>query len=408
MLVLGCVLVMCYNKVPNISDYWSHNPSLGNEAIKLVIARNRFQVLTSKLYFNSPDPPRDSSKTFYIDEVIACLKYTFPRAREDCPFQSIDESMTKFKGRSSLKQYLPMKPVKRGIKLWERCDAVTGYAYDLNVYSGKELGQAVLTGTLGERVVLKLTDTIRNPEVAIVFDRFFTSVHLLNTIGYPVVGTCISVRKNMPKFEGKLPKGGFEFLGNQQGTLSARWQDSKEVLCLSNCHNADISETTRKQKDGSKLTVSCPSLISFYNTYMGGVDLSDQKVTIYDFDRKSKKWWRKVFYRALMLAVINAWILHQEATKKKTKLLQFLVPLAEQMMATGKNNSQVKRKLCRGRPSKIAKLMLNVGDHMPVDGSSRRRCIRCAQSKIEKRTRTSCTMCKVPLCSKCFTPYHHP
>ena len=30
--------------------------------------------------------------------------------------------MIKFQGRSSLKQYMPMKPIKRGIKVWTLAD----------------------------------------------------------------------------------------------------------------------------------------------------------------------------------------------------------------------------------------------------------------------------------------------
>jgi hypothetical protein len=407
MLLLGCMLVMSYNTLPSVSDYWSHNKSMGNEAIKASIARNRFQLLLSKLYFNDPHQPAGSSKTYYIDEVIACLKHTFPKAREESPYQSIDESMAKFKGRSALKQYLPLKPIKRGIKIWERCDAVTGYTYDLNVYAGKQSGQSLPeNNTLGERVVLTLSNTIRNQDVTLVFDRFFTSVHLLNTIRFPSVGTAISSRKNMPKFQGKLKRGEFQFLATPQQTLAARWQDSKEVVVLSNCHDATVGKANRKQKDGTKLEVACPNLICFYNKYMGGVDISDQKVGVYDFDRHLKKWWKKVFYKLLMLSVVNGWVLFTEITRKNAKLLQFLVPLAEKMMAIGKQNSHVKRKRSRGRPSKVAKLMLNIGDHLPIEGTTRRRCSRCATNKIEKRTKTICTMCQVPLCKQCFMPYH--
>lgn len=67
-----------------------------------------------------------------------CLKKTFINGRSESIHQSIDESMTKFKGRSVLKQYLPLKPIKRGIKIWQRCDSLTGYVYDMNIYSGKK------------------------------------------------------------------------------------------------------------------------------------------------------------------------------------------------------------------------------------------------------------------------------
>lgn len=51
-----------------------------------------------------------------MDELVSCLKSTFPKARTEATFQSIDKSMAKFKGRSTLKQYVPLKPIKRGIK----------------------------------------------------------------------------------------------------------------------------------------------------------------------------------------------------------------------------------------------------------------------------------------------------
>ncbi|KAK9685333.1 Transposase IS4 [Popillia japonica] len=109
--------------------------------------------------------------------------------------------MAKFKGRSVLKQYLPLKPIKRGIKIWERCDSQTGYVYDFHIYSGREEGAP--EGTLGDRVVKRLTSTVREEEVSFCFDRFFTSVSLQNTLPFACVGTCISTRKNMPEFPQK-------------------------------------------------------------------------------------------------------------------------------------------------------------------------------------------------------------
>jgi hypothetical protein len=94
--------------------------------------------LSSKLYFNNPQKPKDCGKLYYIEDVVACLKKTFAKAISESNRQSIDESMVKFKGRSSLKQYLPLKPIKRGVKIWERFASRTGYVYDFNIYSGKE------------------------------------------------------------------------------------------------------------------------------------------------------------------------------------------------------------------------------------------------------------------------------
>ena len=42
-----------------------------------------------------------------------------------------------FAGRSSMKQYMPLKPTKRGFKVWVRADAITGYFCDFDVYVGR-------------------------------------------------------------------------------------------------------------------------------------------------------------------------------------------------------------------------------------------------------------------------------
>ena len=101
---------------------------------------------------------------------------------------------------------------------------------------------------------------------------------------------------------------------------------------------------SRKQKDGTRKQFQCPNAIALYNEIMGGVDLSDQKVNVYDFNRKSTKWWKKVFYKIKMSAAINAHILHQAKTKRKTLLLKYLVNLAEQLVLTGRKTARVKRK----------------------------------------------------------------
>ena len=401
MIVLGVMFVMCYNRVPNLRDYWSSNTSMGNHFIKNAISRNRFQFLMSKLYFNKPEKPKDASKLYYVEELVNCMKHTFSNSMSESSHQSIDESMVKFKGRSVLKQYLLLKPIKRGVKVWQRCDAKTGYIFDLNVYAGKTKNDEFPEGTLGERVVTKLCSTIRISDVVISFDRFFTSVKL--------VGTVIKSRKNVPKFTKALEKGESEFLATSAGVVVSRWMDSKEVIVISYCSLPETTPISRKQKDGTKKQFQSPVAIALYNQIMGGVDLSDQKVNVYDFNRKSTKWWKKVFYKIQMSAAINAHILHQAVTNKKTPLLKYLVDLAEQLVLSGRKSARVKRKTnsIGGPRSKRAKALFNVGDHLPVESQGRRRCARCAQKKTDKRTKYICAACQVPLCQACFTPYHN-
>lgn len=61
--------------------------------------------------------------------------------------------MILFKGRSSIKQYMPMKPIKRGYKVWVQADE-SGYICEFQIYT--DLLNSVET-SLGKRVVIDLT-----------------------------------------------------------------------------------------------------------------------------------------------------------------------------------------------------------------------------------------------------------
>ena len=78
-----------------------------------------------------------------------------------------------------MKQYLPLKPVKRGFKVWAMADALNGYVYDFNVYTGacgdRETG-------LGEKVALTLAKSIRGRHHHLYFDYYFSSISLLSIL----------------------------------------------------------------------------------------------------------------------------------------------------------------------------------------------------------------------------------
>jgi hypothetical protein len=57
-------------------------------------------------------PSKKSSKYFKADEFLEIFKDNFTENYSLRENISVDESMIKFKGRFSLKQYLPMKPIK--------------------------------------------------------------------------------------------------------------------------------------------------------------------------------------------------------------------------------------------------------------------------------------------------------
>ena len=59
-----------------------------------------------------------SDKGYKLRTVINHLNKAFQAAISDANQQSIDEHMTKFKGRNTCKQYIKNKPIKWGFKWW--------------------------------------------------------------------------------------------------------------------------------------------------------------------------------------------------------------------------------------------------------------------------------------------------
>ena len=60
-----------------------------------------------------------------------------------------------------------------------------------------------------------------------------------------------------------------------------------------------------------------PAAVLDYKKYKTGVDRSDQMLSYYSFERKTIKWWEKLFFHLFDLVVVNAHILHNKTSKKK-------------------------------------------------------------------------------------------
>ena len=52
---------------------------------------------------------------------------------------SLDEMMDKFYGRSVLRQYMPAKPNKYGVKFWAICCSCCGYSLTQDIYLGSSV-----------------------------------------------------------------------------------------------------------------------------------------------------------------------------------------------------------------------------------------------------------------------------
>ncbi|XP_054259546.1 piggyBac transposable element-derived protein 3-like [Macrosteles quadrilineatus] len=323
-----------------------------------------------------------------------------------------------------------MKPIKRGYKLWCISDQ-KGYTLKFDVYQGKnEVIEAEYHGSgLGERVVLTLTKEISGKNRIVEFDNYFASIPLLERLRRENTLACATIRNDragMPQnMKSGLERGEWDHRYSATDVGVFKWQDNKSVWLVSNYHGTEQSTVTRTQNDGSKVTVACPPVVKDYNRFMGGVDLADRYRALYNVNRKSKKWWHRLFWGVLDIAFVNAYVLSCQLFDKMP-VLECRRMIAKGLLAM-QNPKQRKRSLELSSSSTSSSPILkrrkstdfsvpkdvrcnNKGIHWVTFDQKRRRCEVCAKRKIQSRPYTKCSHCKVSLCvnekKNCFAEFH--
>ena len=188
---------------------------------------------------------------------------------------AIDEAMVAFKGRSSIKQYMPMKPVKRGYKIWCLCYSHNVYLWNFEVYTGASKDGKKCEGGLGSFVVRKLADPLVGDGYFIFSDNFFTSMTLAKDLLATNTYLCGTTRSNRKMFPDSLKKKKLkrgESLSElvEFTTECMVWQDKKSVFFIHALYNpTDHTEVKRRNKDGSQTILPCPTTVKNYNHFMG-------------------------------------------------------------------------------------------------------------------------------------------
>ena len=101
--------------------------------------RDRLFAIRTALHFVDNEQPHNTKdKAWKMRSVIKHLNNSFSHAMSPTAQQAIDEHMVKFKGQHAMKQYMPMKPIKREFKMWCRNNSATGYLSQFDMNGGKQ------------------------------------------------------------------------------------------------------------------------------------------------------------------------------------------------------------------------------------------------------------------------------
>lgn len=437
---IGTVLYMSVIRLPRSRIYWSNACRV--DQVADVMPRDRWEEIKHFIHFNDNTAANNSDRLFKIRPLIDSLLPKFQALPQD-QMLSIDEQMVPFKGRSVLKQYIPKKPYKWGYKIFVLCDT-RGLVHSFDVYAGKSDPPPGLQdiGASGN-VVLKLAQVVEGSvNHLLYFDNWFSSLDLFVALanrGIPALGT---VRQNRLKGSSlsqdkTLKKKGRGTFEEQQAVVdgvevrAVKWFDNRGVIVASTFASAQpvsIAERwDRKQK--RKVSVPCPSIITLYNKFMGGVDALDALIAYYRIHIRSKKYYHRFFFHFVDMVVVNGWLLYRRdcdsmnvPRKKQKDLLAFRLSIAQALCMQGKDLSTKKR----GRPSSDVErefqkkqrrgpakaiptqdIRADAVAHWPQIDNVRQR---CKFPKCTGHTSIKCTKCDVHLClnkkKNCFCAFH--
>ena len=171
------------------------------------------------------------------------------------------------------------------------------------------------------------------------------------------------------------------------------------------------SKVARVQPDGVLRYQSVPPLLRAYNKYTCGVDVTGQLLKSYALDRKSKRYWLRLFFQFLNYAINNAYLLYKHSCKrygvKPMDLLAFRLELVRLLLQTTVRRP---RNLDVGSSSSSQSAKICYLKRVSEIGLSRGRCHQCLQMKIKPPHHTSfgCSVCRVRLCkTTCFRQFHN-
>ncbi|XP_069995878.1 piggyBac transposable element-derived protein 2-like [Penaeus vannamei] len=209
-----------------------------------------------------------------------------------------------------------------------------------------------------------------------------------------------------------LKRGDFDFRSTPSGITAYKWTDSKAVHLISNYHGIEISTVRRKEKDGTKVVVTCPQVVKDYNDYMGGVDKHDMLRQLYGVNRKGKKWWHRIFFGLFDMAIVNPYVIYKETNAESAPLLNFRRELAQGLLTLGKSNASLvaskRRKVAYSVPASFR--FNNTGVHWAHFTEKKGRCEVCSKEGVESRPFSICSHCGIHLCcnasKNCFREFH--
>ena len=434
----------------DVRDYWGKHEVTEAPFVGKIMTRDRFWLLMTYLHLDDNTKYPGINSTAYtplnkLGRLYKRICQRFTRVYRPHRHISIDEGMVPWRGNLSFRVYNPDKPKKYGMKAYMLCDSENGYVCKFKLYIGKYEKYEGTPSGFGHTydIVMDLTKDFLNRGYHLFMDNYYSSPLLYVNLwerGIGATGTLRPNRKGTPKVMGqaRLPekqKPGDMICMHNRNLLCVRYQDKRSVVLMSTVDDIQPVETGKLNRNDG-MPIKKPRILNQYNKFMGGVDRADQMLSYTPFKMRTLKWWKRVWFHILNVAILNAYVIYKMRTGKphmssrcfRREIVEKIVEEADPDLVP-----TMKRRHGGGRPSTSDSVFRLQGRHFPSKivpvGKKKnisKRCVVCSKAKQEllkrqaedgepapKRKRIGressfeCQDCNATLCvAPCFRLYH--
>ncbi|KAB0790447.1 hypothetical protein PPYR_15169 [Photinus pyralis] len=400
---LGILLLSGYAPMPRRKMYWQSQKDTNNQLVCEAMSRDRFTFSMSNFHVCNNDELDANDRFAKLRPLFKMMNERFQSFAPHEENHSVDETMVPYFGRHGCKQG---KPIRWGFKFWTGATP-KGYVVWSEPYQGKSSVKHDFG--LGGSVILAYTEVLKNMDMQpyhIFVDNFFTSIPLLEELKrrrFRATGTlrdnrlvdCPVKRKQELN---KQERGTISYAADtEKNIVVVSWNDNNVVTVGSKASTVlPLRQVSRySQKLKKRIEVPQPHLISAYNQSMGGVNRSDQNVSLYRISIRGKKWYFPLAMYIVDVAENNAWNVHRQNSGRLDHL-EFRRQIVAALLPANKKSGQGRHRMSQAELENP--MRFDCLEHWVVQQAKQTRCAHCHAK--------STTRCDKGFHVKCFIAYH--
>ncbi|UYV83427.1 hypothetical protein LAZ67_23000974, partial [Cordylochernes scorpioides] len=373
-------------------ELWAVDGS-GVEIVRAIMSQDCFLFLLRCLRFDDITTRKERKKLDKlapIREFVEAFVYNCKKLYTPGEYNTIDEKLIPFRGSFSFG--LHVRSLRWNLRFHLQAPMTLDiHTLNFDIYAGKRDEKESSDKGQAYDVVFRLLERSKllDKGYHLICDNFYTSVEMANDLykrHTHLTGTLRRNRKYLPEgIKVKRIGVGERIYRYKEPVMLLSWREKKSqtspVLLLSTYAGA----STQLEKTSSGKEKNLPEIVKHYNSGKGGVDLCDQMMNMYQDERKSLKWWRKVFISMIHRTLLNAYIIYRQNTDKPLDRYDF-----QKVLITELTKDYAKRKEIKY----IKRPMSSTHSLERLPEKKERQCVVCTPKLgRKKRTRYQCISC---------------